>query len=68
MAVFEPLGTHQFDETKSSFATVAAYGSGPPRPCRQWVFYCILVSGAACTALRSQFACEHKAMRRAWRG
>ena len=64
MAMFECLVSHRLAETKHFFATAAAYGSRPPRPCRRWVFYCILVAGAACTALSSRSAYE----RLEWRG
>ena len=50
-AVFERLGAHRFDESRSFFATVAAYGSRTPRPCRRSVCYLILVAGTACVQL-----------------
>ena len=67
MAVFEPLVAHQFNETRSFFAMVAACGSRTPRPCRRWVCYFILVAGIACTTLSSKFAYERMAVDKAWR-
>ena len=51
-----------YDETRSFFATAAAYGSRPPRACRRWVCYFILVAGIACTTLSSKFAYERMAV------
>ena len=68
MAEFEASVRHLVDEVRRFFAMAAAYRSRAPRPCRRSMCYCILVSGAACTALRSELACERMVLRRAWRG
>ena len=68
VSVLEAPVTHSVDETMRFFAMAAAYGSRPPRPCRQSLCYCILVAGAACTALWSELATQRMVVRWAWRG
>jgi len=53
---------------RSFFAMAASRWSRTSRPWRWWRCYCILVDGAACTALRSELAYRRMAMERAWRG
>ena len=67
MAEFEAPVTHSVDQTRSLLATVAAYGSHTPRPCRRLICQCILVAGRACTALTSKFASERTVEDKAWR-